>query len=264
MAIRLESMKSIHLTMRFHGTDLSTGTGFLARSSRGTLCLITNRHNVTGRNQITGAPLSTTGGLPNEVALWVPHLVAAPFNPSANAPRNADELGWDQVVFPLVSNDRPLWLEHPTLGDRADFIALPLNGQVVNEELLYDLTAPQAHRRMALVPTDTISVIGFPFGISAGGKFAVWVTGTLASEPEIGYEDLPVFVIDCRSRPGQSGSPVLSFRSGGVIRLATGNNATFNGPFFNFLGIYSGRIRDDSDIGIVWRRDAIAELLATF
>ena len=49
MALNFESLKSLHLTMRFDGTTLSTGTGFFARSRSNRVCLITNRHNVTGR-----------------------------------------------------------------------------------------------------------------------------------------------------------------------------------------------------------------------
>ncbi|WP_186451694.1 serine protease [Burkholderia stabilis] len=264
MALSLESMKSVHLTMRFNGVDLSTGTGFLAKSAKGKLCLITNRHNVTGRNQNTGVPLSATGGVPNEIAMWIPHLAAPPLNPIENAPRSVDELGWNQLVVPLLENDAPRWIEHPTLGDRADFVALPFEHAVLHDELVYDLASLPLSRQFALVPTDPVSVVGFPFGLSAGGKFAVWVTGTLASEPDVDYDDLPVFLIDCRSRPGQSGSPVLAFRSGGMIRMADGKSVMFKGAFYNFLGIYSGRVRSDSDIGIVWRRDAIVQLLGRF
>lgn len=62
------SVKSLLLVMKFDGTPLSTGTGFLIQSPSG-LHLITNRHNLTGRHQQTGKPLSKTGGLPNEVSI---------------------------------------------------------------------------------------------------------------------------------------------------------------------------------------------------
>jgi hypothetical protein len=34
-----------------------------------------------------------------------------------------------------------------------------------------------------------------------------------------------------------------------------------NKPVTRFLGIYSGRINKDSDIGIVWKAEAIRELI---
>lgn len=34
-------------------------------------------------------------------------------------------------------------------------------------------------------PSDGVSVVDFPFGITGGGAFAIWTRGFLASEPEI-------------------------------------------------------------------------------
>lgn len=110
-------------------------------------------------------------------------------------------------------------------------------------------------------PSDAVSVIGFPFGMTAGGAFGVWATGHLASEPIVNFSDLPIQLIDCRTRPGQSGSPVIAYRSGGMVAMANGDSVAFNGPVYRFIGIYSGRINAESDIGIVWRASAINELL---
>ena len=70
--------------MQFDGQALSTGTAFVVSTPKGPY-LITNRHNVTGRNQETDAPLSKTGGVPNLIVIfhnqkgllgrWVPRLV---------------------------------------------------------------------------------------------------------------------------------------------------------------------------------------------
>jgi len=75
------SVQSLLIQMQFNGQPLSTGTAFVAQAPSG-LVLITNRHNVTGRDQNTGKPLSTTGGVPNEITVihnrkgnlgqWVP------------------------------------------------------------------------------------------------------------------------------------------------------------------------------------------------
>jgi hypothetical protein len=113
-----------------------------------------------------------------------------------------------------------------------------------------------------VTPGDAVSVVGFPFGLSGGGRFAIWATGFMATEPEIDYDAKPIFLIDCRSRPGQSGSPVIASRSGGLVTLTNGEAVMFVGPQMKFLGIYSGRINDQSDLGIVWKRTAIVELVA--
>jgi hypothetical protein len=48
-----------------------------------------------------------------------------------------------------------------------------------------------------------------------------------------------------------------------MVSMAEGGAAVFSGPVFRFLGIYSGRITKDSDIGRVWKASAIAELVAS-
>ena len=108
---------------------------------------------------------------------------------------------------------------------------------------------------------EPISVVGFPFGIQVGGSFAVWSTGFVASEPQIDFNNLPIFLIDCRTRPGQSGSAVITHRNGGSVTMENGSTAFFDGPVTKFRGIYSGRINEQSDIGVVWKASAVAELV---
>lgn len=244
--ISVHSVQSLLIEMRFSGQALSTGTAFVCPSPIGPV-LLTNRHNLTGRHQSTGEPLSATMGIPNEVVVmhnrkglpgqWVPRLEQ------------------------LYSGDAPRWVEHPTLGPRADFVALRLT-QLADVELLpYDPSKPGVN--LVLTPADPVSVIGFPFGQAAGGMFGVWATGFLASEPAVDFDDLPVQLIDCRTRPGQSGSPVIAHRNGGMVALDDGSSVAYTGPVARFLGIYSGRINKESDIGIVWKASAIHQLLAS-
>jgi hypothetical protein len=67
--------------------------------------------------------------------------------------------------------------------------------------------------------------------------------------------------VDCRTRPGQSGSAVIAFRGGGSVAVK-GGTAMYGGSVWRFLGIYSGRISDQSDIGMVWKAAAIREVVA--
>jgi hypothetical protein len=41
-----------------------------------------------------------------------------------------------------------------------------------------------------------------------------------------------------------------------------GSATAFEGSVSRLLGIYSGRINDESDLGIVWKVSAVAELIA--
>lgn len=231
--------------MRFNGQPLSTGTGFISISAKSPV-LITNRHNVTGRHQDDNKPMSSTAGIPNEVAIF--H-------------NTKGQLGaWQRKIEPLYQGDGiPLWVEHPLLGSKADFVALPLT-QLVGVELYpYDLE--DLGPDIMIAPAEAISVIGFPFGITAGGLFPVWATGFIASEPMVDFNNLPIQLIDCRSRQGQSGSPVIAYRSGGMIPMSDGSTAGYSGPVSRLIGIYSGRINEKSDLGIVWKAKAILELI---
>lgn len=245
--IATPSVQSLLLQMQFNGQPLSTGTGFISPSGTGPV-LITNRHNVTGRRQDNNKPMSPTGGVPNEVVVY--HNVKG-------------QLGsWQGKIEPLysgVDNEKPLWIEHPVLGSRADFVALPLTQLDDVETYPYDPAVPGPD--IMIGPADAISVIGFPFGITAGGVFPVWATGFIASEPIVDFNDLPIQLIDCRSRQGQSGSPVIAYRSGGTVAMTDGRSAMFAGPVSKLIGIYSGRINAESDIGIAWKTSAILELV---
>ncbi len=175
MNIAEPSVKSLLLTMRFQGQPLSTGTGFIVNSARGPV-LITNRHNVTGRDQNTDQPLSPTAGVPDEIAIW--H-------------NSTDRLGnWTERVEPLFQANMPRWVEHPALGRQADFVALPLTETGGVQVYLYDLT--DATPQISVGPADVVSVVGFPFGLNAGGSLAIWATGFVASEPDVDYDNLPI------------------------------------------------------------------------
>jgi len=238
------SVQSLLIQMQFNGQPLSTGTAFVANAPSG-LVLITNRHNVTGRDQNTGQLLSTTGGVPNEIT--VIH-------------NRKGKLGqWVPRTEPLFDGDVPRWVEHPALGAKADFIALRLT-QLVDVEC-YPHDVVNAGPDIFVGPADPVSVIGFPFGVTAGGALGIWATGFLASEPGVNFADLPIQLIDCRTRQGQSGSPVIAYRSGGMVPMVNGDTAAFSGPVYRFIGIYSGRINGESDLGIVWRASAIQELV---
>lgn len=245
--ISIHSAQSLFIEMQFDGQKLSTGTAFVVYSPTQGPHLITNRHNVTGRNQNTGKPISEHGGLPN-------HMVIT-HNKKGHIGK------WIECVEPLYDEDvLPRWVEHPVLGPKADFVALKLT-QIEDVELFpYDPKNPNPFSFMVR-PADIVSVIGFPFGLTVGDSFAVWATGFLASEPTIDYDNLPVMLIDCRTRQGQSGSPVIAYRSGGAIPTGIGMNSIFEEPVSCFLGIYSGRVNKESDLGIVWKATAINELI---
>jgi hypothetical protein len=239
------SVQPLLIQMQFKGQALATGTAFVAHAASGPV-LVTNRHNVTGRHQDTDAPLSKSGGVPDEIV--VIH-------------NEKGRLGsWLPRVEKLHDANGPRWREHPQLGAKADFVALPLTA-LDNVDLHPHNVGNDRIPDIQVGPADPVSVVGFPFGLTGGGALAVWATGFMATEPDINFSDLPALLIDCRTRQGQSGSPVIAYRVGGMVAMADGGSAAFSGPVCRFLGIYSGRINSESDLGFVWKASAIRELL---
>lgn len=250
--IEIPSLKSLYIEMYFGEQLLSTGTATLVAVNEGSRCaIITNRHNVTGRHQETGKCLSKTLGIPDNIIIY--------FH------RSEPNVGeWLKLKLPLYKDDEtPFWIEHPRLGASADIVALNVKWGSDVLCLPYYIEGDRDRIGMIVNPAETISVIGFPFGLSTTGKLPVWVTGFLAQELALVTEEKPVFLIDCRSRQGQSGSPVIAYRVSNY-RVINGNQITTRvSPqiAWEFLGIYSGRINPESDIGRVWHVSTLKELL---
>jgi hypothetical protein len=250
--IERPSVKSLFIEMYFGETLLSTGTAILAAKNTTSRCaVITNRHNVTGRHQESGECLSKTLGTPDSIVIYL-H-------------RSKPNLGeWLRLKLPLYRNNgEPYWIEHPKFGANADLVALNVKWENDVLCLPYYIETDADRVGMLVSPAEPVSVIGFPFGISTSGKLPVWATGFLAQELSLVTDEQPVFLIDCRSRQGQSGSPVIAFRTSGYRSIKEGRvSSTLSAnEAWEFLGIYSGRINPESDLGRVWHVSTLSALL---
>ena len=250
--IELPSLKSLFIEMYFGDQLLSTGTAILSAVDKNSRCaVLTNRHNVTGRHQETGKCLSKTLAIPDSIVIY--------FH------RSESNLGeWLKVRLPLYRDDgTPFWIEHPQLGALADVIALNVKWGDDVLCLPYYIDHDTDRIGMIVSPAETVSVIGFPFGLSTVGKLPVWSTGFLAQELSLVSVEKPEFLIDCRSRQGQSGSPVIAYRISNY-RVVNGDKVTtIVTPkiAWEFLGIYSGRINPESDLGRVLHVSILKVLL---
>jgi len=232
---------------------LGNATAFLAANDQTSHCaLITNRHVVTGRHQDTGECLHSQASIPDNIVI---HF-------HKQGPRLGE---WLPIKLPLFRpNGSPFWIEHPRLGAAADVVALNLNWGSDVRKLPYYMKTDLDRANMLVGPAETVSVIGFPFGLSSAGKYPVWATGFLAQELSLITPDTPSFLIDCRTRPGQSGSAVVAFRPAGFRSHRDGRaQSTLTAKTtWEFLGIYSSRVKPDSDLGKVWHVSAVEEVLA--
>lgn len=243
--IERPSAASLLLEPRSPTAQLGVATGFVVSSSTRKY-LITNRHVATGRHQETGQPLHSSAALPISLGVW--HHVAG-------------QLGkWERRVESLYdSSNRPRWYIHPELGTNADVVAIALT-QLGGVDL-HEHELGQIEPALALHASSDLFIIGFPFGVTGGGLLGVWSKGSIASEPEMDWNELPVILIDSRTRPGQSGSPVVQYTRGGAVALADGGTGVFAGPIERLVGVYSGRINAQSDLGFVWKKRLIEEIL---
>ena len=238
---------SRYIRMYFNQMPLASGTCFFVMSADGPV-LITNRHNFTGRDNITGKSLHRKCGIPD-------HAVVTLHGP--------EEVHYHIDLVDHAKPEMPSWVEHPTLGAKADVVALPVKemANIIGElnSISFESISSQGNWHRWDVGSE-LQVIGYPYG-QIGGPFPIWSKGFIASEPDVDVAGLPMFLIDCKSRAGQSGSPVWArFRKGDVV-THKGDDYQAKQTINYFLGVYSGRLRGDSDLGLVWKRSCVEELV---
>jgi Trypsin-like peptidase domain len=228
--------------------EMASATGFVVEIESQHY-LITNWHVVSGRRPDSGQAIEDHGGTPRKIKIWHNRLIGP------------DKLTWVSVIEPLYGEDgKPLWLEHPQFGRQVDVVALPLTITADISFLTHKLEEEPPALKVD-VP-DTVYIIGFPFGIVARGKVAIWVQGSVATDIDIDYGNLPCFLVDSRTRRGQSGSPVLGYRGRAQMALMEDGDTHISDSIISrLLGVYSGRFNEESDLGRVWKTSAIIEIL---
>lgn len=228
--------------MHFEETHLATATGFVFYNGL-EYFLVTARHNVTGRNHQNGDCLAAHGGVPDRVTVF--------FNKKGNIGEYVER------SIDLYKDGNKAWREHPILKESADVVAIPID--VSSDVDLFPYQISSSYPNMSCSITDRCSVIGFPFATSAGGLFPIWVSGFVSSEPAVDFGGNPCILLDCRTRTGQSGSPVILYSRSGFTP-EDGGQVFGTGEFARPIGVYVGRMNPESDIGIVWKWSVIEQL----
>jgi hypothetical protein len=251
LTIRIDefSFTTVPIELHFNAQFVSKATAFTwERDDKH--YLITNWHNVSGRDPNTGRCVSDKGAEPN--------FLCGLFNTKGK------NVGDKHCVRIRIRNDSGdvTWLVHPTHKRGVDVVAIPLTGDFISSidfSSMNKMGSPDLEVRIGM----DVFVLGYPFGPGKTG-FPVWKRGSIASEPDrVPHVDSHLLV-DTASRPGMSGSPVILRNYG--THLTQGNTIVFStGAANKFIGVYSGRLHTkdslDAQIGMVWPAIYIDEII---
>lgn len=251
--IDISSLASLFVKVYYNDTALGNATAFIVGNKKDGKYLITNRHVVTGRNNFTNKVMNEMGGIPNKLHIQIPRYE-----------KERDMFIWNLYNINLYnSKEEKLWLEHPIYKSKVDVVAIKLKENTSN--IFYSI---EESNYLCSI-SDNVKIIGYPFGYNINprqGYYAIWISGTIASEPLVNLEieelgeEMPAFLIDARTREGASGSPVIYYNRQGIVMEKNGFSLRDN-SIREPIGIYSGRIRENSDLGIVWKWRVIKEII---
>jgi hypothetical protein len=247
------SLTTVQIAIGFLETDtiFSTATGFIYKLGDDHY-LITNWHNVTGRNPNDNQALSEHAGIPNVFCLYL----------RTREGKGASRL-YKIALYEDEEMTKPKWLVHPTYDKEVDVVALRLDAYDNVE--YYPINKADFDEDIMPEVADEAFVIGYPFEDFRYLGLPVWKKASIATEPTVNEDQVPKMLIDTATRSGLSGSPVI-FQRTGIHRFVDGKpqpNSVI-GRIRNFLGVYSGRIgRGElmAQLGIVWKKSVIDEII---
>ncbi|NTF07215.1 trypsin-like peptidase domain-containing protein [Agrobacterium rubi] len=241
------SATSTQIEMYFEETKLSVGTAFFWRRDKNVF-LVTNWHNVSGKDNLSKKHLDRINkSEPNKITFRI-------FDDGdLNKPH--------QININLYNDDQPIWLEHPVYQSMVDVVCIGL-GELQGVFCVNDFTSKDPYVPMV---SQDIFILGYPHGVGTLG-FPIWKRGSIASEPDIDIDGLPLFYVDSASAKGMSGSPVLVRSSDGKKR--SGMSVLAGPTSTDLLGVYSGRLITkeplETQIGRVWKSRVIDEIVWTW
>jgi hypothetical protein len=232
------------------GESLGGATATVVRSSDGTDFLVTARHVFTGLHHETEKIMHPSLAIPEKIRVYhrrglftVPEIVT-------------QEL-YDHDGDPLFRGD-PSIFHFETADVAALQLVQPPFGAIVRS---YEIPSIMARPGV----TSPVWIIGYPAGSRPGGyELAVWSRGSVATDPVSTWHG-DRFLVDSRTRSGQSGSPVIVFIPAHVAYSPDGQTRHEFEASWTLLGVYSGRLPnlDDgsSDLGSVWNVSMIRQIL---
>lgn len=239
------SATALPIELYFDDTYLGHATAFVWRRHNLDF-LITTWHNVSGRSPIDDQPLHSKAAIPNNFRLFA-------FSQESLSNRFIK-------TFDLYENGQAMWYVHPEHGKAVDVVAFAL--APTEEFRLFPLNEFSLCDTALEVSQDAF-ILGYPFPPTAGHFWTpIWKRGSVASEPNIDWDGMPLLYLDSATGPGMSGAPVVT-----RDRIApAGNDLNISAqPMTRFVGVYAGRQagheRLEVQLGRVWKDQVIEEII---
>ncbi|MEZ4794908.1 MAG: hypothetical protein R2773_05430 [Flavobacteriaceae bacterium] len=218
--------------------------------------VITNWHNVTGKNPETDENIGSF--CPNQLIIELKYDLPT------------EEEGYHKVMggvrnFDLYNrNLEKNWIEHPE-GRKVDVVALPINLDLPEKSEPHYMNLQDYQKDWLPDVGDDCFIVGYPEGFSGPFKTSIWKRGSVATLPLLDYDEKPIFLLDTIGNKGLSGAAVIG-RGNGIFDKSPGRQISGDaiiGTWYNFVGIYSGRLSDvgiGSQLGRVWKKSVIDEI----
>ena len=243
------SISSFLVEIYFNEILLSTATAF-AYKYGDRKYLVTNYHVAYGRNPITNQCMDPNAAIPNRLKIIYHDKNATSMFCEINYPEY-------EIPFKYIKRDEQI-------VDIAIYEMPPeFTGVCINE---LEQIFPEIHyeENIQLEITEPLYVLGYPRGINICYT-PIWKKSSIASEPELKIDGIPCFYIDTTTRQGMSGSPVIFYSSDGNYKTVNGTHHLSGSVTYNFIGIYSGRDRNDeshiAQLGKVWKKELIDDVI---
>jgi len=234
------------------GKPVGTATGFFYTRDNA-VYLVTNRHVV--RDEAKGI---------------------APESLSLRVHKSATDLTQnDQFTVPLMTSGRSLWHVHPKHpGQPVDVAVVELDQAALRANFVVKAVDRSVFlpANIAILPGQPLMVIGFPRGFSDSRHNLPIVRNAMVSSAYgVGFDGLPMFLVDANLHPGTSGSPVFT-KPSDTFSDVNGNTLMTTGSPFYFLGVHSATIgiklaagnEDPLGLATVWRAEVIDQIIDNF
>ncbi len=235
------------------GQCLANATGFFY-SYGNNIYLVTNWHVLSGRDSQTGQPRHSSGA--------IPHSLSFPLIRTENFLNDC----YSHSELLINEQDQNSWLQEKDFGQKVDVAVLKLNidkSKFANG--VVNLSSGVTGDLDVAVGID-VFVLGYPRNQTKQHNIPVWKKASIASEPNYPLNNQDeVFLIDCATREGMSGAPVIA-RQLGICSNIDGELVLRPGVHSKFLGVYSGRYTGDDlqemQLGIVWKQEHINNIIS--